>query len=315
MARRTPTRNRAEYLLFQALRLAIQLLPVEANFYTSRVLGWLWARILPQHFGRAVEHLTWAFGAERTPGEIRRLALASMQNFMLTGIELIQSPRLLNARCWPRYVRLHNLDDAIQIFMKGRGAILVTGHLGNFELLSQVIACFGANISAIMRAIDNPLINDWMVRTRARTGVELIYKKGAMEAAEEVLTRGHLLGFMADQNAGSRGVFVDFFGRPASTFRSIALLAIEYEVPIIVGYCQRVAGVFQHVMGCERIIRPEEWRNQSDALVWITQTYTTAIENCIRRQPQQYLWTHRRWKSQPPVRNVTAGPVTDGNRC
>ncbi|MCA9243792.1 MAG: lysophospholipid acyltransferase family protein, partial [Phycisphaerales bacterium] len=108
------------------------------------------------------------------------------------------------------------------------------------------------------------------------------------------------LCFIADQDAGRKGVFVDFFNRPASWYRSIALLAMRYQTPIIVGHCPRVsANRFRYRAVVERIIMPEEWADERDPVRWITAQYAQAFERAIATYPEQYLWMHRRWKSQP----------------
>ncbi len=94
-------------------------------------------------------------------------------------------------------------------------------------------------------------------------------------------------------------MFVDFFGRKASTYKSIGLLAMEHEVPIIVGCARRTDVGYQYELCVNRIIRPEEWRDRDDPLMWITQEYSRAMEEFIRVAPEQYLWIHRRWKSRP----------------
>jgi len=105
--------------------------------------------------------------------------------------------------------------------------------------------------------------------------------------------------FIGDQDAGRKGVFVDFFGQTASTYKSIGLLAMASGCPIVVGYARRCGNVARYEVGVQRIIHPHEWESRSAPLHWITQTYTTAIEETVRDAPEQYLWIHRRWKSQP----------------
>ncbi len=283
----------------QALRLIFLSFPINLNLQSAKAIGWLWAKLMPGIQRRAVDHLTMAFGRERSQEDIRRLALRSMQNFVMTGIELIQSPRLINRRSWSKYAELRNIDEVLKLAVAGKAAIMVTGHFGNFELLGQFVACLLGRFSGVVRGMDNPLINDYLARTRSHTGLTLIFKKGATQAAEQVLNNDRFLGLLPDQNAGRKGVFVEFFGKQASTFRSVALLACEYEVPIVVGYCRRIGDRFRHELGVERIIWPEEWCNKQDPVHWITQQYVWAIEAYVRRCPEQYLWTHRRWKTRP----------------
>ena len=115
----------------------------------------------------------------------------------------------------------------------------------------------------------------------------------------EVLKNGETLCFIADQNAGKKGMFVDFFHRKASTYKSIGLLAIEYNLPIVVGYCRRIDDQYRFKLGVQRIIRPGDWEEQENPLRWITAEYTRAIEEFVRDDPEQYWWVHRRWKTRP----------------
>lgn len=120
------------------------------------------------------------------------------------------------------------------------------------------------------------------------------------------LEKSGSLALLGDQDAGGSGLFVDFFGRPASTFKSIGLLAMEYEALICVGYARRLAsrtstGWPHFELGCEEVIDPRECQS-GDALREITQRYTSALERVIRRAPEQYFWVHRRWKSVPKTR-------------
>src|SRR5262249_39397534 len=110
---------------------------------------------------------------------------------------------------------------------------------------------------------------------------------------------GLALCFIADQNAGSKGLFVDFFGRKASTYKSIGLLAIERQVPIIVGFARRRRDRFEFDAVVSRIILPAEWHGRPDELTWITQDSRGPMEAFIRPAPEQSLGTHRRWKSRP----------------
>ncbi len=119
-----------------------------------------------------------------------------------------------------------------------------------------------------------------------------------MEIAD-LLSTGGVVAFVADQNAGPKGVFVDFFGRKASTYKSIALLAMQFEVPIIVGFARRIEPHFQFLIDTQDIIYPDDWKNENDPLIYITQRYTKAIENFVRDAPEQYWWMHRRWKTRP----------------
>jgi KDO2-lipid IV(A) lauroyltransferase len=137
------------------------------------------------------------------------------------------------------------------------------------------------------------------MNVREKQGQRIVGKKGATTEVVEVLDRGGAVGFIADQNAGSKGIFVDFFGRKASTYKSIGLLAMQYNVPVVIGYARRLDGRFKFSLGVQDVIYPADWQDQDDPLRYITQRYTSGIEQSVRADPGQYLWIHRRWKTRP----------------
>ena len=113
---------------------------------------------------------------------------------------------------------------------------------------------------------------------------------------------------MVRSGGSSRGLFVDFFGRPASTHKAIALLAIEHKTPIVVGVARRLGDTFQYEIRCEEIIDPTEMSGSTDDVRLLTQRYTSALERLIREHPEQYFWLHRRWKHQPKPREKKRKP-------
>ncbi|HOB75810.1 MAG TPA: lysophospholipid acyltransferase family protein [Phycisphaerae bacterium] len=299
MARRRPLIDWLIYCGIRLVGMAFQMFPINVNLRTARWMGSIWYRLMRRHRERAFEHLRLAYGNELSQADRERIALASMQQMTMLAVETLFTPRLINEWTWPRYVRLKNLGPAADVLLSRRGAILVTGHYGSWELLGFTLTALGFPTVAVMRPLDNPYLNSYVMDVRARRGLQLLYKKGAARSAGEILSSGGTLAFIADQNAGHKGLFVDFFGHKASTYKSIGLLAIEYKVPIVVGYARRVSDRFEYELGCNRVIHPEEWAGKDDELRWITQEYTRAIEAFIREAPEQYLWIHRRWKSRP----------------
>lgn len=251
-----------------------------------------------EHRNRAELHIRYSF-PDMSDADVERMSLESMRQLCLMAIELLLSPRLITRWTWHDYVETRNLGDAIRCLADKRGCILLTGHYGNIEILGTSLATIGFDISAVMRPLDNEYINRLLTRRRAASGLKLLDKGGATRHAPEILESGAALAFIADQNAGSKGIFVDFFGRKASTYKSIALLAMRFEVPVIVGCARRIGRGFKYEMHVNRVIQPEEWADKDDPLRWITQEYTTSLEELIRESPGQYLWIHRRWKTRP----------------
>ena len=147
--------------------------------------------------------------------------------------------------------------------------------------------------------LDNQYISDWLFGVREKLGQKIIVKKGATGEIVEALEGKGAVAFVADQNAGSKAVFVDFFGRKAATYKSIGLVAMEFDVPVVVGYARRLHDQFRFAVGVQDIIYPDDWKRQDHPLHYITQRYTRAIEDFVRKDPSQYWWVHRRWKTRP----------------
>jgi len=251
-----------------------------------------------EHRRRAETHIRTSF-PDKSDTWVRGVALGSMQQVAMLGAEVLLTPRRLTLWSWRRHIRLRGLDEAIRILLEPGGAIMLTGHYGNWELLGYALAVLGFDIVAVMRPLDNDYLNHYLLDRRERSGLRLLYKKGVTQSAGEVLESGGTLCFIADQNAGRKGLFVDFFGRKASTYKSIGLMAMHYEKPIVVGCARRIGPGLLYEVCVNRVIRQAEWRDREDPLRWITEEYSRAIEDFIRVAPEQYLWIHRRWKSRP----------------
>lgn len=247
---------------------------------------------------RAVNHLAMCF-PDRPAEEHLRLAESAFEHLVQLAVEVLHTPYVIHEDSWMNRIRMNNLGPALEILNAGRPALLVTGHLGNWEVLGYAMAVLGYPTNAIARPIDNPLINRWLMGVRERRGMRIITKWNATDTMVNVLQGGGTLGFIADQNAGDKGMFVPFFGKLASTYKSIGLLAINQNVPIICGYAHRIGPGFRFEIGTADIIQPEDWANADDPLYYVTARYMRAIETMIRACPEQYLWMHRRWKSRP----------------
>jgi KDO2-lipid IV(A) lauroyltransferase len=223
-----------------------------------------------------------------------------MQQLFMLFVEILFTTRKVRLDTWADVVDLENFRDVLALLMvRDRGLIMLTGHYGNWEILGYVLAVLGFDTTSIARPLDNPYVNDWLLGIRERQGQRIIDKKGATPIVTAVLGAGGAVGIIADQNAGTKGLFVDFFGRKAATYKSIGLLAMQYRVPVVIGYARRVSGRFHFKVGAQDIIYPADWDAQDDPLRYITQRYTRAIEDFIRADPGQYLWVHRRWKTRP----------------
>ena len=185
---------------------------------------------------------------------------------------------------------------------KGKGAILVSGHFGNWELYAAAIAGAGYPFSVVVYPQHNARVDAMLNRLRQGKGVQIIYKRNAAKDVLRALRDNRLVTMLSDQDAGSDGVFADFFGRPASTTRGPALFACKTGAPIITGVIVREAA------GRHRgVIDPPLYADQSAdrgrEIERLTREIVSRLEQRVRQHPDHWYWVHKRWKTRPPDAN------------
>ena len=286
------------YISLRILVVVLYVFGVETNLNIACFLGrGLW-KYYSRGRKRALDNLRASF-PERSEQWIWQTGRRSFEHIVMLAIDVLFMPRLVKRNNWREYSQFKNAERLKWLIKEGRGVLMLTGHYGNFEIMGYMLGLFGFNVYSIARPLDNKLISSYLYGVRQRAGQKIINKKGASELMANLTSSGAALGFIADQDAGRKGVFVDFFGRKASTYKSIGLLAITNNVPIAVAYSRRFDNRFYFEIGVKRIIFPEEWAERDDPLEWVTAEYTKAIEEFVREDPSQYWWLHRRWKHQP----------------
>lgn len=286
---------------YAAMRVGLFILflfPVRSNLWFACFLGTMMWKFYKRGRLRAIDNLHASF-PDKDRQWLEDVGCRSFQQIVMLAIDALFTPRIVEKDNWRQYCAPRNIERIKWLMQEKRGLLLVTGHYGNFEIIGYMMGLFGFNIYSIARPLDNPYISRYLYGIRQRKGQKIVDKKGAADQMEQIAREGATLCFIADQDAGHKGVFVDFFGRKASTYKSIGLLAMQYNLPIGIGYSRRVGNRFFFEIECTRLILPEEWADKPNPLAWITQQYTKAIEDFIRQDPTQYWWLHRRWKSRP----------------
>ena len=193
------------YVAVRAVVAVMQMFPLNWNLRTARLIAYMWRWIMPRHFDRAVDHLTESYRGERTPDELIRMAMRSLQSVVMFAVEVVCLPRLIRSSTWANYIRPLHFSEALELLLTGHGAILVTGHYGPFELLGHLLTVLGIEVHAVMRPLDNVYLNSFIVSSRRTHGLKLVDKKGAMTDAVRLLSDGALLAFIGDQDAGRKG--------------------------------------------------------------------------------------------------------------
>ena len=297
----------AEYLVFRFVVCLIDALPTRVSVRLAEMLAYLVFHFLPKKVTRyqvARENLKTAFGDKYSNAEIDEILQKMWVHLFRLVIEIVQLPRKLRLYNCADIMDFRNRDDSVKAMSSGRPVMVLSGHFGNWEMAVSTFGIFGFPMGVVARDLDNPYLHNWFMRFREHTGHRLLSKKGGGGDMVEYLERHGNLALLCDQDAGNKGLFVPFFGQPASTFKSIALLALQYRAVILVGYAIRLPDDFTNnrwvrfEQGCEAVIDTADFQGP-DGIRELTMAYTEALERAIRRAPEQYFWVHRRWKSLP----------------
>ena len=283
------------FILYRALAGILALLPLPVSFSLGRILGWL-AFYLAIPYRRLVLHnLTIAFAGEKSPAEIRRLA---RDHFVTLGANLLSSAKVatmsleaINAR-----VQIENLDALSAAAAPGKGVIIAVSHLGNWELLAQLIppALPGRAAGAIYQALGNEHFDRHVKEVRARAGLIPFDRRNGFSDPMKHVRGGGILGILVDQHAGDGGIWTPFFGRLASTSPLAATMTLRTGAPLmaIAVYTTGIARwrfVFSDVLP----------RDTTDPGL-LTAGINAVLEKQIRVSPADWFWVHRRWKTPRP---------------
>jgi Kdo2-lipid IVA lauroyltransferase/acyltransferase len=302
----------ADYLVYLCARVVVCVLQALSFSVACRLadfMAWILFHLDRRHRLVALENLRYAFPGEYSEAELLVLVRKTYRHFCVMLMEILFLPRLVHNGNWRHFLRYRSEAEAariVDLWIADRPVLMATGHFGNWEVSSFVLGLLGIEFCAIARPLDNPYLDAWLRRFREAQGQTMLAKKGEFDQIQSVLARGGALGTLADQDAGARGLFVDFFNRPASTHKAVALLALEHNVPIAVIAAARRGRPMRYLAMVEDVIYPEEYADRPDAVKAITQRFTTALERMVRQFPEQYFWLHRRWKHQPQAKRKTS---------
>jgi KDO2-lipid IV(A) lauroyltransferase len=296
---RSPIADYSVYLIVRLFVAIMQVLTVRASFAVADLLAWLAYRVDKRHRAVALENLRLAFGDRYTEAQREVVVRSVYRHFCRLLVEIIHLPRRMHINNWKNYLDMSAGGPIIDSLTSDRPLMIVTGHFGNWEMAGYAIGLLGFSTYAVARPLDNPHLDDFLRRFRQQTGQKLLAKKGDLDQMQEIFSKGGVIATLADQDAGQRGLFVDFFGRPASTHKAIALLCLQNRVPLAVVVTPNIGAPMRYRIEIQDMIFPEEYDGRPDAVRAITQRFSAALERGVTKAPEQYFWLHRRWKHQP----------------
>ncbi len=287
-----------DYLVYVVVRILIcivQATRVETGASIARGLAWLFCDVLRIRRAVVDDNLAHAFPAI-SPAERHQLARQMWEHLFLLVLEVAHTPRKIHETNWRDFVDLVNKADFVRYLIDDRPLLIVTAHLGNFEVGGYILGILGFPTYTVARNLDNPYLDRFVNDFRGRTGQHIIPKNGGFDQIVDILGRGGVMTLLADQYAGAKGCWVDFFGRPASAHKAIALLALDNNARVAVTGVLRLHRPMQFQMINHATIDPHDVENSVGTIRELTQWYTSALEELIRIEPGQYWWLHRRWK-------------------
>lgn len=300
-------RHRLEHTGFRVLSAGLLALPERVALGVGAALGWLAGSVLRIRRADVDAHLSLAFPGESSPWR-RRVARASYVHLGREGVAMFRLARLDKEAVVARteVVGLEPVEAAVSA---GTGALVITGHIGNWEIGAAALAARGFPFDVVAKGMANEAFEKDLIAAREKLGLRVVDMGAAPREVLRSLKVGHLVGLVADQNAGRRGVFVPFFGRLAATARGPALFALRTGAPIFLGLSLRLPGSEARYRVTLRPL-PVQGTDDLDADVTrVTAAHTAALEEAVRAVPEQYFWQHRRWKTRPPEEPPRKGPV------
>ena len=294
------------------LLLLLWLLPWGAAVRLARAGACVLACALPGIRRVAMINLRRAYGPSMTRAAARRAAFCVFANMGQTVAEGIQVARRIRrgAMDGGLLCEMEDPDLARRLLSDPRPKIFVTGHLGGWEAAAMMTATHTPGLKAVARRVDNRYVDALVRRFRAFGGLRnTIDKQGAARATLIHLRAGHSVLMLADENAGRGGLFVEFFGRPASATRLPAVLAVKTGAPIVLGTAVRTAarpGTGRCFRFRLALFEPAQApRDHEQHVQALTQAIATQWERWVRDDPMQWRWIHWRWKARPDGRDET----------
>jgi Kdo2-lipid IVA lauroyltransferase/acyltransferase len=231
---------------------------------------------------------------------VLQVARAAYENLGRTSVEAALLPGLSRERVIALFDPQGDWDVLAAAHAAGKGVIVVTGHIGNWELAGSYIAARGIPIEGVTRRMTNSMFDRYLTATREKAGLAVIADSDAVRRIPRALRAGHVVAMVADQGTkGMASTFVPFFGRLAKTPRGPGVFALRSGVPVVAGTAVRLPnGKYRAVVEPVDVVTTGDRERDVDAVV---ARYTEVLERWVRAYPEQYLWHHRRWRRSPPI--------------
>lgn len=285
----------AEYLFLLLLTYTIRLFPLKTGLFSAVYLGRILFYLDKTHRNRALENLRNAFPEIQINKLLNTLKNVYI-NLTKVYIEFLNLPHF-NMKYLEKNVSINGKDNLDKALRKNKGIIAITGHIGNWELLGTILVKNGYHLDAIYHPMRNPLSDRFFNCLREKAGIKLIPIKNAFRPCLQSLRQNHILGLIADQDAGGDGVAVDFFNRPASTAKGPAFFAVRTGSPVL--FFTLIRGENdRHTLHISRPLNVKITGKLQKDIYYNTKLWSDELEKWVRLYPEQWFWVHRKWHTK-----------------
>ena len=285
-----------EYLFLFLITYILRLFPLKINLLIAKKLGQMLFYLDKEHRKRGANNLINAF-PKKNNQELQRILKNVYINLAKVYVEFLFLP-YLNQNYIEKNIRIvggENLDDTLKL---NKGIIGVSGHIGNWELLGTILVKKGYHLDAIYNPMRNPFSDQFINYIRKKTGIKLIPMKNPLRSCLNALQQNHILGLIADQDAGGDGVFVNFFNQSASTSKGPAVFAVKTKAPVIFFALIREK-YDHHTLHISKPLNIKITGNAREDIYYNTKLWSDELEKWVRKYPEQWFWVHRKWHTRP----------------
>jgi KDO2-lipid IV(A) lauroyltransferase len=284
------------YRILFLLARVVHRLPLGMALAFGRGLAWVGPRLSARHVRRISQDIALAYGLDPSCAEVRRIAYASYTRLGESLMEFFRLPYMTREEI-TQWAHLEGTEHVEAALARGKGVIVMTAHLGNWEVCGTLMGMSGYPTTAIARAQGDTAITELFNRVREAHGLKVVPMTDVRECIR-VLKRNECLGILGDLNARPPGLFVQFFGRPASTYLGTAYLAQLTGAAILPLFDERLPDHTHRVRIGAPIPLSDTGDRQRDLLI-TTMRAQEAIEREVRRRPEDWYWLLQRWKTRP----------------
>jgi Lauroyl/myristoyl acyltransferase len=297
--KRSNFQNKAELLAVRSILGAVGALPLESSMRFGKRLGAFLADRFPKLKKTARRNLEIAF-PEKSFEEREKIVRGTFES-LGRHLGFVSHFRKFKKEDIRNLVEVVGKEEYFDpAYAKGKGILFFTGHFGSWEVFNLLPPAFGFGMNILVRRLDNPLVEKFVDSFRTRFGSVTLDKTRAARKMFRVLENGELLGILADLNVQEKeGVFVDFFGVPASTTTSIAKLALKTGAPVLPAFAVWEEAKQKYVVYLEPPVEYEKTGDDDTDVRNLTQAVTSVVEKYVRKYPEQWLWIHKRWNTRP----------------